>query len=94
LAEDGNTGLDMLRNRRGEVDLVLLDMSMPGKSGIQVLREIRLFDSTIPVLVASGYSEDQVAKRFEGSRISGILQKPFSSERLVESVASVLVKRD
>jgi two-component system cell cycle sensor histidine kinase/response regulator CckA len=94
MAEDGDSGIEMLRSRRSEVDLILLDMSMPGKSGIQVLSEIRLLDPLIPVLIASGYSEDQVAKRFEGTRISGILQKPFTSTRLVESVATALVQHD
>jgi PAS domain S-box-containing protein len=94
MAEDGDSGIEMLRDRRCEVDLILLDMSMPGKSGIQVLQDIRQFDPVIPVVIASGYSEDQVAKRFEGTRISGILQKPFTSSRLVESIAAVLTNRD
>lgn len=94
LADDGMSGLEVVNAHHSELDLILLDMSMPGKSGIQVLREIRELNSEIPVVVASGYSEEEVAKRFEGARMSGILQKPYTSVRLIEGVASALARRD
>ena len=44
VAVDGANGLEILRDQRDQIDLVLLDLSMPGKSGVEVLREIRQFD--------------------------------------------------
>lgn len=93
IAEDGTSGLAAFEKHRSELDLILLDMSMPGKSGIQVLREIRQVASTIPVVISSGYSEQEVARRFAGASFSGILQKPYTSARLAEAVASALVPR-
>jgi PAS domain S-box-containing protein len=89
-ARDGSCGLDLLRDRNREFDLVLLDLSMPGKSGVDVLKEIRLFDTSIPVAVASGYSEEEVVKRFGPNMISGFVQKPFTSSRLLREVNSLL----
>jgi two-component system cell cycle sensor histidine kinase/response regulator CckA len=89
-ARDGSRGLDLLREKGNEIDLVLLDLNMPGKSGVDVLRELRLFDNTIPVAVASGYSEDEVVQRFGPNMISGFVQKPFTSSRLVKDVRTLL----
>ena len=89
-ARDGSRGLDLLREKGNEIDLVLLDLNMPGKSGVDVLKEIRLFDNTIPVAVASGYSEDEVIQRFGTNMISGFVQKPFTSSRLVKDVRTLL----
>jgi len=90
LALDGVSGLDVFYRHREELDLVLLDLGMPGKTGTEVLREIREVDSMIPVVIASGYSEEEVAKRFEGAAISGTIAKPFTGPRLVAAVARVL----
>ena len=90
LGRDGNDGLRVLRRQQEKIDLILLDMSMPGKSGVEVLKEIRLLDEKIPVAIASGYSEEEVAKRFGSNMISGFVQKPFTSSRLLEDVAGLL----
>ncbi len=90
LASDGAIALELLRQERGKIDLVLLDMSMPGKPGVEVLREIRLLDPSLPVAIVSGYSEEEVAKRFGSHPICGFIQKPFTSSGLVEDVAELL----
>jgi two-component system, cell cycle sensor histidine kinase and response regulator CckA len=89
-AIDGTNGLDILRQEQEKIDLVMLDLSIPGKSGVEVLREIRLYDRDIPVAITSGYSEEEVAKRFGPNVISGFIQKPFSSSRLVDDVTELL----
>jgi CheY-like chemotaxis protein len=94
LADGGVNGIKTFHGHRDELDLILLDLGMPGKSGIEVLREIRQTDSSVPVVIASGYSEEEVARQFDGVMISGIVQKPFTSARLVEGVAKVLAGRN
>jgi len=90
VAADGNSGLQILRAEKNKIDLVLLDLSMPGKSGVDVLKEIRELDADLPVAIASGYSEEEVAKRFLPNTISGFIQKPFTSARLLADVTEVL----
>jgi CheY-like chemotaxis protein len=91
VAIDGANGLRMLRAEPEQIDLILLDMGMPGKSGVEVLREIRLFNENIPVAIASGNSEEEVARRFRPNTISGFVQKPFTSSRLVDDIAGLLM---
>ena len=89
-ARDSSQGLAILREQLNQIDLVLLDLSMPGKSGVDVLKEIRQIHETLPVAIASGYSEEEVLERFGANMISGFVQKPFTSTRLVNDVRALL----
>ena len=90
LAEDGKRGLELLRDKDKEIQLVLLDLGMQGMNGRQVLEQARAAGHTQPVIVFSGYSEHEVAREFAGLDISSFLQKPFSPARLTAAVAEVL----
>jgi signal transduction histidine kinase len=90
LAQDGTGGLDALHRNRGELGLIVLDMSMRGKSSLQTLIEIREVDARIPVIISSGFSEADVARRLEGASYSGTLQKPYTSRELLETVERIL----
>jgi PAS domain S-box-containing protein len=92
VAEDGDRGLDSFYRHREKLGLILLDMTMREKSGVQVLREIREVDGGIPVIVSSGFSEDEVARRFEGVAFSGTIQKPFTLTELLDAISRKLVK--
>ncbi|HVW87266.1 MAG TPA: PAS domain S-box protein [Bryobacteraceae bacterium] len=89
VSEDGSEGLDQIRRNPG-ISLVLLDMSMPGLSGREVLEEIRATRPELPVVVCSGYSEVEVHRRFAGIEMADILQKPFTARELTTKVRSVL----
>jgi CheY-like chemotaxis protein len=92
LAEDGKRGLQFLEDEATSIDLILLDLGMPGMDGRQVLERVRAAGITLPVIVFSGYSENEVALGFEGLSVSSFLQKPFSASRLVTRVADVLTE--
>jgi DNA-binding response OmpR family regulator len=70
--------------------LILLDLGMPGMNGRQVLEKIRASGVTVPVIVFSGYSENEVAREFRGLNISSFLQKPFLAAGLTAKVAEIL----
>ncbi len=74
---------------RNDCDVVLLDISMPGMSGIDVLKQIRLEKPALPVLILSIYPEDKYAVRLLKSGASGYLTKGCSSEVLLEAVRVV-----
>ena len=74
---------------RNDCDVVLLDISMPGMSGIDVLKQIRLEKPALPVLILSIYPEDKYAVRLLKSGASGYLTKGCSSEVLLEAVRLV-----
>ena len=93
LAEDGAIGLRCLEEHGDEIQLMLLDLGMPGLNGRQVLEQARAAGRTLPVIVFSGYSEHEVAREFEGLQIAAFLQKPFSAARLTAEVTRVLDRK-
>ena len=84
-AHDGDDALNVLRG--GElVSGVLLDLTMPRKSGDEVLREIRAIRAELPVVVMSGYDHDDLMERFRDAPPTGFLKKPFASDALLAAV--------
>jgi CheY-like chemotaxis protein len=93
LAEGGAVGLEIFRAAGSEIALVILDMSMPAMSGKETLERLRKLSDDIPVLIFSGYSEQQVQRHFEGLKISGFVQKPFSGHQIASAVHALLPAR-
>ena len=54
-AENGHQGLDVIRRYPEEIDVVLLDLMMPGMSGMEILERIREIDANLLVIVITGY---------------------------------------
>ncbi len=71
-------------------DVVVLDISMPGRSGLEVLREIKNAKAKVPVLVLSMHPEDQFAMRVLKSGASGYMNKESAPEELVRAVQKLL----
>ncbi len=92
-AAGGEAGLRIFRERSDELRLVLLDMVMPGLSGEQVFREMRRIDPSIPVLLSSGYNEQEATSVFTGKGLAGFIQKPYGLQSLTDKVRSALEPR-
>jgi CheY-like chemotaxis protein len=90
LAENGQEAVDLLRDPRTAVDLVLLDLTMPVLGGEAALRALQRLRPDIKILLSSGYDEDEAIQRFAGERLSGFIQKPYTSAQLAEKIKSVL----
>ena len=88
-ANGGEEALRIFRKQGERINLVLLDYCMPGMDGIAVFRELRIIRPDIPVLLASGYSAEEVAERFKGLGLNGFIQKPFNLKRLGDEVKKV-----
>jgi two-component system invasion response regulator UvrY len=74
-----------------EYDLVITDLSMPGRSGLDALQQIKLSYPKLPVLVLSAQPEDQIAVRVLKAGASGYLNKDAPPEELVKAVRTVLL---
>ncbi|MGI5506664.1 response regulator [Lentzea sp. CA-135723] len=92
-ASDGTEAIAILRERSAEVCAMLLDHSMPGLSGEEVLAELEREGLTVPVVLTSGYDRTSLERRFAGHEIAGYLQKPFRIETLDETVRVAVAKR-
>ena len=90
LAEDGQSALDLFREMSGRINLVLLDMTMPGISGEETLRQLHLTRPGVPVLLTSGYNEVEAIHRFAGKGLAGFIQKPYTAVQLAEKIKAAL----
>ncbi len=82
-ATDGVAALERIQAHDGALAAVLLDLSMPRMGGFETLQHIRERLTDVPVILMSGYTEQEVAaKLLDGRRAVGFLQKPFLPEDL------------
>jgi two-component system, NarL family, invasion response regulator UvrY len=82
---------EVLRAVRAEHwDVLILDLTMPGRSGLDVLRDLQLQHRALPVLVLSMHSEHQYGKRVLKAGAAGYLHKDSASEELMHALRKVL----
>ena len=72
-----------------DYDLVLLDISFPGRSGIDILKQLKCSKPKLPVLILSMYPEEQYAVRSLKAGASGYLTKESASDELIEAIRQV-----
>jgi PAS domain S-box-containing protein len=92
-AADGLQAVELYRERSKEIDLVLMDLTMPHMDGAEAFGELRRLNPDARVVLASGYSHEDVVSRFAGKHLDGVLQKPYTLSKLREALAGVLPKR-
>ena len=90
---NGEQGLELFRSAQRDIGLIILDFSLPGLSGPATLRALRSMDLNIPIILASGHSEQDV-RRYIRDGISSYLEKPFTLEGLVALVLDYLQQGD
>jgi len=89
----GELALQCLAERGGQIDLVLLDLIMPGMDGAAVYDEIHLRYPLLPVVLSSGYALDDVAEAVLAKGCRAFIQKPFSLAVLSQQLRAVLEGR-
>ncbi|MEO6929087.1 MAG: response regulator transcription factor, partial [Casimicrobiaceae bacterium] len=75
--------------RRGGIDCLLLDISMPGRNGIETLKQVKIEAPRIAVLVISMYPEDQYAFRAFKAGASGYLTKLAAADQLIPAIRQI-----
>ena len=88
-AENGNAALEIFREKRREISLVLLDLTMPGMSGEEVFRKMQVTCEDVKVILSSGYDEQDTLTRFGKKGFAGFLHKPFTFGQLMEVIKRV-----
>ena len=89
-ARNGTQAVEIFRRRASEIDLVLLDQTMPEMSGTEALRAIHALRPDVPALLSSGYDEEQATMDAFGAGLAGFLQKPYAPETLAAKVKDIL----
>ena len=97
LAADGNDAVNLFRagetHPSGRIDCVVLDATMPHMDGAEAFREIRITRPDVPVILSSGYDQQDVSRRFAAQPFSGFVQKPYRATALAAMLRSVLEAR-
>jgi two-component system cell cycle sensor histidine kinase/response regulator CckA len=90
MAADGDEALARWREQPEAVNVVLLDLVMPGKDGVATFDLLLAEGCRAPVVLSSGYHEAEIARRLAGRGIAGFLQKPYGMEDLGAALEAVL----
>jgi two-component system, OmpR family, phosphate regulon sensor histidine kinase PhoR len=92
-AENGKKGLEEIQGHSESMDVVLLDLMMPGMSGMEVLDQIRGIDPNLPVIVITGYATVESAVEAMKKGAYDFIPKPFTPDQLRIVVKRALEKR-
>ena len=87
-ASDGLAAVDLVK--KGKPDLLLLDLTMPLMGGHEAFLMIREIQPGIPVILSSGYSEVFARGEIGRNMVAGVIQKPYTAAKLVESIQDAL----
>jgi two-component system cell cycle sensor histidine kinase/response regulator CckA len=89
-ASEGREAIRIYRERIREIDLVILDVMMPGIGGKETYRQLRAINPQVKVLLSSGYSTNREVGEILKQGVSGFVQKPYREEELAAKVREVL----
>ncbi len=89
-AENGLQAIEIFRQRKDEISVVVLDLIMPVMDGKKCLHEILQIDSTAKVLIGTGFSPDEVTKEALEAGATGFVQKPYDFKKLLHALQEVL----
>ncbi|MFA4932447.1 MAG: response regulator [Caldisericia bacterium] len=91
MAGDGASALRTLQEHQGSIDLILLDMTMPGMTTQEIVPAFRALSPSVPILLTSGYtSGDTVKRMLDEGTVQGFLPKPYEVHELLDSVQKLL----
>ena len=94
LAEDGLQGVDTFKVHQDKITAVILDLNMPNLNGEEAYKIIREIRPEVPILLASGYSEQETVRRFTDQGPARFLQKPFLAPELEARLRACLCPAD
>jgi signal transduction histidine kinase/CheY-like chemotaxis protein len=89
-ADNGSDALDILRARGREIDVILLDMTIPGAPSQEVLAEAAAARSDVKVILTSAYNEETARTALDAPQVRGFVRKPFQFADLMRTIRSAL----
>jgi CheY-like chemotaxis protein len=85
---DGQDGLDTFNSN--EIDVIITDLNMPIMGGIEMIKNIRKKNNTIPILVFSAFNEKNIVDDTEAYNIQGYLYKPMEFQQFIDKLSKAL----
>ena len=90
-AENGDEATEIL-DGPDEIDLVILDVKLPGRQGTEILRDIKERDPELGVIIITGHSSEEVAAAVLESKADDYIEKPIDIRNLLRSIDRILIK--
>jgi CheY-like chemotaxis protein len=90
LANSGAAAIQIFEEQSEQIDLVLLDMLMPGMSGEEAFEALRAIRPDVKVLLSTGFAPDETAQRFTDEGLAGFLRKPYDPNQLAGEVQRII----
>jgi PAS domain S-box-containing protein len=91
-AKSGQDAIEIFKTKNGEIDLIILDMIMPGMNGIETFNILKSINPNVKVILSSGYSAETHAAKIMEQGGNGFIQKPYNMTDLSRKVKDVLNK--
>ena len=89
-AGDGSAAVDVLRGHPGKIDIILLDMTLPGTPSREVIEEAQRTRPAVKIVLTSAYSRETVAQSIDAPIVKGFIRKPFQVGDLVQLLRTTL----
>jgi signal transduction histidine kinase/CheY-like chemotaxis protein len=86
VTENGQQALKIYKKHRDDIDLVILDVVMPGMGGLQCYRQLQNIDSKIKVLIITGYPNDRSTKKLLKEGAAAVIEKPFALDQFTRQI--------
>ena len=90
LAGKWRRGRSAVQEHQESITAVILDMTMAVMGGEEALDRMKAIRPAVPVIVSTGYGEIEAVRHFAGKDMAGLLEKPYTVNQLMESIAVVL----
>ena len=94
VASGGAEALELYKEHGPQIEIVLLDVIMPGMGGLEVFKALKQLDPRVRVLISSGYSEEATTEALMEQGALGFLKKPYDMDKLRSEIAAALDLRD
>ena len=90
IAQSGEQALVVCQDPTFQPDCVIVDYTMPMMNGRDTLLEIRKIHPSVPAIISSGYSDDEILEGMAGIAVSGIVHKPYRQDSLLAALNTAL----
>lgn len=88
--QDGEQAIAAYKERGAEIDLVSLDLVMPGMDGLEVLAELKKLDPDVKVIILSSIVQPEIEEKARELGAAGVLEKPYDADRIKEVAEAAL----
>jgi CheY-like chemotaxis protein len=92
-AQSGTEAIDLFSREPAQIDVVVLDLTMPNVGGAEVFQRIRALRADVPILFSSGYTSNSIPAELAGQPSTEFLQKPYQASALVGKIQVLIAAK-